>query len=254
MNRHMQARRPLATISVCGVSHLAKRNPYIVAWWSVIYPGFGHYLLNQYLRGTLFTLSEVVFNSLSHVNEAIVFSFCGQFAMAKSILQIRWLYGYLGVFFYCIWSSYHSAIVQNKMTELAEMEDQALPNNLLHPLEIQYLERKSPYTAAIYSFFVPGLGQVYNHRFILAFYGMLWWWIFVTFSHVYESVFYFLMGDLTRALAVLDPHWFLFMPSVMGGSICHAFIMGVEHNRLFKLEQKQYLAQHYQSPEISIFP
>lgn len=225
----------------------------MVAWWSVIFPGFGHYLLHQYVRGTLFTLSEVIFNTLSHVNEAIVFTFGGQFAMAKSVLQPRWLYGYLVIFFYCIWSGYHSTIVQNKMTELAEFESLPLQNNIVHSLEIQYLERKNPYTAAIYSFFFPGLGQVYNHRFFLAFYAMFWWWIYVTFSHFYESLFYLFMGNMTQAMAVLHPHWLLFMPSVMGGSVYHAFTSAIENNRLFKMEQRQHLMKRYQNSEVNIF-
>ncbi len=251
---YKQVRRPLAIISVYGVSYLQKRDPLMVACWSVFFPGFGHYLLNQYVRGTLFTLSEVIFNSLSHVNEAIVFSFGGQFEMAKSVLQTRWLYGYLVIFFYCIWSSYRSTILQNKMAGLAEIESEPLQNNILHPLEIQYLEQKSPYTAAIYSFFFPGLGQVYNHRFCLAFYAMFWWWIYVTFSHGYESIFYLFMGNMTHSISILHPHWLLFMPSVMGGSIYHGFITAIEHNRLFKLEQRQHMIERYQNAEVSIFP
>lgn len=254
MNRYKQVRRPLATISVFGVSYLYKKDPLMVAWWSVLFPGFGHYLLNQYVRATLFTLSEVTFNTLSHVNEAIVFSFCGRFEMAKSVLQPRWLYGYLVIFFYCIWSSYHSTVVQNKMADLAEAENAPLQNNIVHPLEIQYLEQKSPYTAAIYSFFFPGLGQVYNHRYLLAFYAMLWWWIYVTFSHGYESLFYLFTGKLSQSISVLHIHWLLFMPSVMGGSIYHGFITAIEHNRLFKLEQKKHLVQRYKNSEVRIFP
>jgi hypothetical protein len=64
-----QVRRPLATISFCGFSYLQQQDPRMVAWWSVVFPGFGHYLLFQYGRGTLYTISEVIFNTLSHVNE-----------------------------------------------------------------------------------------------------------------------------------------------------------------------------------------
>lgn len=250
---HKQARRPLAIISVYGISYLHRRDPLMVAWWSVVFPGLGQYLLHQYMRGSLFAISEIIFNTLSHVNEAIVFTLCGQFAMAGSVLQTRWLYGYLIIFFYCIWSSYRSTIVQNKMAELAELEAEPLQNNLLHPLEIQYLEPKSPYTAALYSFFFPGLGQIYNQRFCLAFYTMFWWWIYVAFSHAYESLFYFFMGNITQAIAILHPHWLLFMPSAVGGSVYHGFITAIEQNRLFKLEQRQHMIARYQNAEVSIF-
>jgi hypothetical protein len=248
-----QSRRPLATISVFGISFLHRQNPAMVAWWSVIFPGFGHYLLNQYIRATLFTLTELITNTLSHVNEAIVYSFCGQFEMAKSVLQTRWLFGYLAIFYYSIWDGYRSAVEQNKMCQLAEYENELLRSNIIHPLEIQYLELKNPYTAAVYSFMLPGLGQVYNHRFGLAFYAMFWWWFYVTFSHVYESIFYFFMGNIPQSISVLHPHWLLFMPSVIGGSIYHAFTTTIEHNRLYKVEQRQHLLKRYQNSEVGIF-
>jgi len=246
-------RRPLANISVFGISSLHRQNPVMIAWWSVIYPGFGQYLLNQYIRATLFTLSEVTTNTLSHVNEGIMYSLCGQFEKAKSVTQTRWLIGYLAIFFFAFWDSIRSTVTQNKMCELAEFENEPLKSNIIHPSEIQYLEIKSPYTAAVYSFFFPGLGQVYNHRFMLGFYAIIWWWIYVTFSHVYESVFNFLWGHIPYSISIIHPHWFLFMPSVMGGSIYHAFITAVEHNRLYKVEQRQHFIKRYQNSEVCLF-
>lgn len=82
-----QIRRPIAQISMFGITHLKQQNPYMVAWWSAIFPGFGHYLLNQYIRATLLTLSEVATNTLAHINEAMVYSFSGQFELAKSVLE-----------------------------------------------------------------------------------------------------------------------------------------------------------------------
>ncbi|HYE12408.1 MAG TPA: hypothetical protein VEF53_19750 [Patescibacteria group bacterium] len=248
-----QFRRPLATLSVYGISFLHRQNPLMVSWWSIVFPGFGHYMLNQYVRATLFTLSELVINTLSHVNEAIMYTFCGKFEMAKSAIQTRWIFGYLAIFFYAIWDSYRSTIVQNKMCELAELENEPLKSNIIHPLEIQYLEQKSPYTAAVYSFFFPGLGQVYNHRFGLAFYAMFWWWVYTTLSHAYEALFFFLMGDIGQSISILRPHWLLFMPSVIGGFIYHAFITAVEHNRLYKVEQKQHLVKRYGNSDVCIF-
>lgn len=147
-----QRRRPLATLSVFGVTFLHRQNPYMVAWWSAAFPGFGHYLLNQYLRATLLTLTEVITNSISHINKAMVYAFCGKFEMAKSVLQPQWLFGYLIIYLYAIWDSYRSTLAQNKMCHLAEFENERLRPIILHPLEIQYIEQKSPLVAALYSF------------------------------------------------------------------------------------------------------
>ncbi|MBC8062989.1 MAG: hypothetical protein H7Y18_20350 [Clostridiaceae bacterium] len=250
---NIQNRRPQATISVFGISFFHRQNPGMVAWWSIMFPGFGHYMLNQYIRGALFTLSEVIIDTLTHVNEGIIYSLCGQFEKAKAVTQTRWLFGYLAIFFFTFWDSIRSTVVQNKMCQLAEFEDEPLKSNIIYPCEIQYLEIKSPYTAAVYSFFFPGLGQVYNHRFGLGFYAMIWWWIYVTLSHAYESAFYFFVGNIQHSISVLNPHWFLFMPSVIGGSTYHAFITAIEHNRLYKVEQRQHFINRYQNSKVCIF-
>lgn len=251
MNNH--SRRPLATISVFGVSHFHRQNPYMVAWWSAAFPGFGHYLLNQYLRATLLTLSELITNTLSHINEAMVYTLCGKFEMAKYIIKPQWLFGYLIIYFYAIWDSYRSTIAQNKMCHLAELENERLRSINLHPLEIQYIEQKNPFTATLYSFFFPGLGQLYNHRFALAFYAMFWWWFYLTLSRSHESLLNLLLGNIQESISMLHPHWLLFMPSVAGGSMYHAFITAMEHNRLFRLEQRQYLAERYLNSDVRIF-
>ncbi len=174
--------------------------------------------------------------------------------MAKSVIETRWVYGYLTIYFYCIWDSFRGTLVQNKLCQLAELKNEPIPGTLIHPLEIQYIEKKNPFTAAFYSFCFPGLGQLYNHRFGLAFYAMFWWWFYITFSHAYESLFFTFMGNFEAAISILHPHWLLFMPSVAGGSVFHAFITAVEHNRLFRIMQRQRLAERYSSSEVRIFP
>lgn len=247
-------RRQLAKLSIFGTTYLHRQNPYMIAWWSAAFPGFGHYMLNQYVRATLLTLSELFTNTLSHINEAIVFTFCGKFELAKSILRPQWVFGYLVVYFLAIWDSYRSAIMQNKICYLAELENGRLQNNYFHPLELQYLEQKNPFFAVIFSFFFPGMGQLYNHRFVLAFYAMFWWWFYLTFSRVHESLMYLILGNIQKSIEILDPHWLLFMPSVIGGSIYHAYVTAIEHNELFGIEQRQYLEERYADSEVCIFP
>lgn len=230
-----------------------RQNPFMVLWWTAAFPGFGHYLLNQYFRATLLTLSEVITNTLAHINEAIVLTFTGQFGAAASVLQPRWLFGYLIIYFYCFWDSYRSTLVQNKMCHLAELENVKIRGVLLSPAEIQYLEVKNPFIAALYSFFFPGLGQLYNHRYGLAFYAMFWWWFYVTFSRLYDSILHLLIGNIQLSITVLHPHWLMFMPSVLGGSVYHAFITALEHNRLFRMEQRQHFTQRYKDSEVLIF-
>ncbi|MBM7866900.1 hypothetical protein GTO89_04635 [Heliobacterium gestii] len=249
-----KVRRPYATISVYGVSFLRHQNPYMVAWWSASFPGFGHYLLNQYIRGTLLTLAEVGINSVTNINLAIIYSFCGKFEMAKSVLQPRWVIVYVLLYFLIIWDSYRSALIQNKLSHLAQLENERLAAVNFRPLELQYIEPKKPWVAVVYSLLFPGLGQLYNHQFALAFYAMTWWWIYVTLSHAHESLILLLLGNVQESITVIQPSWLLFMPSVLGGSVYYAFITARELNRLFRTEQRQFLAERYRKSDVRVFP
>lgn len=249
----MKNRYSLAKISIFGVTYLKRQNPYIVAWWSAAFPGFGHYMCNQYIRATLLTLTELIFNTLSHINEAIVYMFCGKFDLCTSILNPRWAIGYMTIYLYTIWDSFRTAVVQNKLYDLAEFENQKLDEMRIYSSEIQYIEQKSPFTAAFYSFFFPGLGQLYNHRFALAFYTMFWTWFYITFSHVYESIMYLVTAKTYQSIDILRPHWLMFLPSVIGGAMYEAFTTAINHNRLFRISQRQFLKRFYQDSSINVF-
>ncbi len=248
------SRRPLAGISFLGISLLRRQSPWMTAWWSAAFPGFGHCLLNQKSRAILLTLTEVIINRLAHINEAIVYSFCGQFEAVKSVLSPQWALGYIILYLFAIGDSYRSAVVQNKMCRLAELENQPLRPALLHPLEFQYMELKSPWLAAFYSFFSPGLGQLYNHQILFAFWATLWWWVYLALSHTHEALVYLFLGRLQASTSLLHPRWYMFMPSVLGGSVYYAFITVIEHNRLFCLEQRRHLIERYRNSQICIFP
>jgi len=252
--KHNQPRRPLVAIDILGVSALHPLSPIIVAWWSAAFPGFGHYLVNQYLLGTILTLLEVIINTLAHVNEAIVYSFSGEFDLAKAVVQPKWALGYIIIYFYTIWDSYRSALAQNKLYQLTLLDNERIQTTFLHPWAFQYIEKKNPLTPAVYSFLFPGLGQLYNHQTGLALWAMLWWWIHLIMSNVHESLFYLLIGNIETSISILKPQWLLFMPSIWGGSIYYAYLTALEHNRLFRREQSQYFAECYRDSEVRIFP
>ncbi|TKC16784.1 hypothetical protein FA727_12000 [Robertmurraya kyonggiensis] len=250
----IQVRHPLVKISTFGITQLKQQNPYMVAWWSAVFPGFGHYLLNQYTRATFLTLGEVFLNTLAHINEAMIYSFCGHFDRATLVLEPRWALGYLTIYLVAIADSFRSAIYQNKLYHLAILEHKKTPRMEIFPSEIQYIERKSPIVGALYSFFFPGLGQLYNHRFGLAFYGMFWWWVYMSLSKVHHAFLVLVHGHLHESTTLLHPHWLLFMPSVLGGAVYHAYRTSVEHNHLFRIEQRRYLTKKYQHAKLQIFP
>ncbi|MED3816043.1 hypothetical protein P4573_27985, partial [Priestia megaterium] len=109
------ARRYIAHVSIFGTTQIHLRNPYIIAWWSAAFPGFGHLLLSKYLRGFVLFIWEVVINLQSNINVATIHSFQGDIDMAKESLNTRWLLIYIPVYIFAIWDSYRTTVDLNKI-------------------------------------------------------------------------------------------------------------------------------------------
>jgi TM2 domain-containing membrane protein YozV len=246
------ARRYIAHVSQLGTTQLHLRNPYIIAWWSAAYPGFGHLLLSKYLRGMALFLWEMVINLNAHVNLAIVYSFMGEFNKAKEVLDTRWLMLYLPTYFFGIWDSYRTTVDMNKITLLAQRENHRFNSLVVGALEINYLDKRKPSMALLWSFIMPGMGQLYIHRIIGAFFVLIWMIIISYFSHFAEGMNYIFMGELQKATGVFDKEWLLFLPSIYGFAAYDAYVNTVENNKLYLREQRMYLKRVYQHPQFKV--
>lgn len=245
-------RRVMSLMTSSGVTCLKYKNPLMVAWWSASFPGFGHFFLNQYVRGVMLTLAEVALNTLAHINETIMFSFSGRFQQAKDILEIRWAIAYMLIYMLTIWTSYVDARSINKLHLMARMENARISPGQLYRREVQFLDRRSRLSAALMSLFFPGMGQLYNQRVGLAFYGILWWILYCGMSSIHISLYHLLAGNVGASTEALRCHWLLFMPSVTGGATYHAFEMAGVRNYLLRVEQRQYLEERYGNPDARI--
>ncbi|OEH86846.1 hypothetical protein BHU72_00850 [Desulfuribacillus stibiiarsenatis] len=116
-------RRFKAHVSVVGTTQLHLRNPYIIAWWSAAFPGFGHLLLSKYLRGYALFLWEILVNNMANINLGIMYTFTGRPEMAKEVLDPKWMLLYLPVYVFGIWDSYRTSVDMNKVFLLAEREN-----------------------------------------------------------------------------------------------------------------------------------
>ncbi|RKL66895.1 hypothetical protein CR203_13785 [Salipaludibacillus neizhouensis] len=246
------ARRYTAHVSILGTTQLHKRNPYAVAWWSAAFPGFGHLLLSKYLRGFVLFVWEVIVNLQSHINIAIAYSFQGNFESAISVLDTRWVLLYTPVYFFGIWDSYRTTVDLNKIYILAEREQHTFNTFSIAALEINYLDKRNPIMSAIWSLFIPGLGQLYIHRIVTASFVIIWSLIFLYFSHSLEAIVFLFLGDIQQSTAVLDVQWFLFLPSTYGFSIYDSYVNTIENNKLFEKEQRKFLKDNYQQPNFQI--
>ncbi|MED4205017.1 hypothetical protein [Neobacillus mesonae] len=246
------ARRYKAHVSILGTTQLHLRNPYIVAWWSAAFPGFGHLLLSKYLRGYALFIWEVVVNVKAHVNSSMIYSFQGNIDMAKEVLDTRWLLMYIPVYLFGIWDSYRTTVDMNRFFLLADREDHRFNSFALGALEINYLDKRNPVLSVMWSLFIPGLGQFYIHRILTAIFVIVSLVVFYYYSHVQEAVVLLILGKVKEATSVLNPEWLLFIPSHYGFAVYDSYMNTVENNKLFEKDLRNHLTKNYQSEEFKI--
>ncbi|MED4588229.1 hypothetical protein [Priestia flexa] len=246
------ARRYRAHVSILGTTQIHLRNPYIIAWWSAAFPGFGHLLLSKYLRGFVLFIWEVIVNLQANVNLAMIYSFQGEIEKAKEVLDTRWLLIYIPVYIFGIWDSYRTTVDMNKIFILADREEHQFNSFSIGALEINYLDKRNPVMAVLWSAFVPGLGQLYIHRIVTAFFIIIWTVLFFYYSHGLEAISHLFLGEINQATAVLEPQWLLFFPSLYGFAIYDSYMNTVENNKLYDKEQRKYFLEKYQSPSFMV--
>ncbi|RDU37210.1 hypothetical protein DRW41_11055 [Neobacillus piezotolerans] len=246
------ARRYRAHVSILGTTQIHLRNPYIVAWWSAAFPGFGHLLLSKYLRGFVLFVWEVVINLQSNLNFAMVYSFQGEIDKAKDVLDTRWLLIYIPVYIFGIWDSYRTTVDLNKVFVLADREEHKFNSFSIGAMEINYLDKRNPVMAVVWSLFVPGLGQLYIHRIVASFFVIIWTVVFFYYSRGLEAISLLFLGEIDKATAVVNPEWLLFFPSLYGFALFDAYINTVENNKLYDKEQRGFFREKYQSPSFRV--
>jgi len=244
-------RRSRALVSIIGTTQLHLRSPVAIGFWSAIFPGMGHMMLSLYIRGFILFIWEVVVNLSSHLNLAIFYSFTGRFELAKSVLDTRWFIFYIPFYLFAIWDSHRIAVKLNNQFILAAREDAPVTPFIIHPLGINYIDTGSPRMAAAWSLLTPGLGQLINHRLVLAFFLIGWWGTIIYFSRVLPAIHYTMIGMFDEAAAVVCPQWLLNIPSIYLFGVYDAYVDTVENNKLFEWELSKFLRKQYQS---SSFP
>lgn len=247
-----QIRRNIAYVSPFGTTQLHLRNPFVIAFWSAMFPGFGHLLLSKYIRGFLLFIWEVYVNVEGHINLGILYSFTGQFEKAKNVLDTRWMLLYIPTFFFAIWDSYRTTVDLNNQYILASREDAEITSFKMDAIEINYLDKKAPWSSVAWTFIMPGAGQLSVHRIITAFFILIWWIAIIFYSNFLPAVHHTFMGNFEQAKAILDPQWTLNIPSIYFFIIYDAYINTVESNKLFDWEQAKFLKRNYQNPSFQM--
>jgi hypothetical protein len=247
-----QKRRPKGYVSTWGVNFIHARNPWVTAWWSAAFPGFGHIILGSYIKGFTLVIWEVTININAHINQAILYSFTGRFNQAKAVLDQRWTLLYVAVFVYAIWDSYRTTVDLNKFTTLSAYEKTKIEPFKIDIVEINYFDKRLPWVGVAWSFLTPGLGHLYTHRLPTGFFVLAWWIVIAYFSHILLGIQETLTGNFYQAIATVKPDWLLFMPSLYIFAIYDCYVNTVEYNKLFENEQAQFLQENYQDQKFKM--
>lgn len=232
-------------ISAINLNYIHLRNPWITAWWSAAFPGFGHLHLGIYIKGFILFFWEIIINVNTNINLAMVYTFTGQLDRVKDVLNIRLLIIYIPVYFYCIWDSYRATVELNKHYRLAESEKAPIVLFNMTGFAINSIDKRNPWVALVWSLLFPGLGSLYIHRILAGFFAISWTAIIIFFSHFLEAIQFTIMGQFDKAISILNPEWTLFLPSIYCFAAYEAYVLAVEYNKLFKKEQRQFLQKHY---------
>lgn len=239
-------RRPKGFISPLTINLFHMKNPWVTAWWSAAFPGYGYVIMGSYLKGFLLIGWEFFINVSCRLNEAIMYSLTGRFEQAKEVINLNWFLLYIGVYIISIWGTYALTVDLNKLSILADREDSIIKTVKFNAMEICFLDKRNPWMAVALSALSPGLGHLYTHRIPTSFFLLVKFILIVYFSHFLPAIHYTAIGAFAEATAVLDPQWLLFIPSLYCFAIYDSYVNTVEYNRLFSMEQSRFIRDNYQ--------
>ena len=251
LNRSSMARRPKVAISEYSINIFHLRNPLVVAWWSLAYPGLGHFREISTLKGIFLFAGELLINTHAHLNLAIIYCFTGNQIMAKQVLDTRMLLLYCGILVFAVWDSYRLALEINKVSVLGDHENAPITPAIIRPAGLNFFEKRNPWLAASWAALMPGLGHLYSVSIIQAVFLSVVGAIIAYFSHILPAIHYTALGEFAQAKAVINWQWLLNFPSFYCFSIYDAYVKTVEINKMFDREQAQFLINNYQNP---LFP
>lgn len=119
-------------------------------------------------------------------------------------------------------------------------------------VEINVLDKRSPWVAVIWSLIAPGLGHLYTHRIPTGFFLLVWWITIAYYSFLFQSIQYTVVGLFEQAKTITNPEWLIYLPSVYGFAAYDVYVNTIEYNRLFEKEQSAFLKQKFQKPDFKL--
>lgn len=91
-----------------------KRKPLVAMLWSLLTPGLGHVHARKVMEGLIVLICWIGTAYMSRFGEAIIFSFNGDFASARTVVDYQWLLFAPSLYGYAAYASYAAVVEINK--------------------------------------------------------------------------------------------------------------------------------------------
>ncbi|MEH7273093.1 hypothetical protein, partial [Neobacillus vireti] len=246
-------RRRRAHLSQFSTTVLHPRNPWVIAFFSFSYPGFGHLLLDRYIAGFILILWEMFINQKAKINLGIFYSLTGDFSKAMEVIDERWLILYVAIYMFGIWDGYRTTIDLNKQYILANRENAPIQPNSIGPWDLNFLDKRNPWVAVLWSVLFPGLGHFYIHKVLVAFFMFAYTVAIMYFGDLPQAIHLTMIGDFDLSRQIINMQWAMYLPSIFFFIQYDAYTSAIHYNALYEKEMAKYLRDHYQNKQFK-FP
>lgn len=247
-----EPRRRKMHLGPFSANYYERKRPWVAAWWSAAFPGFGHIHLGLWLKGVILMSCEIVFNLYGNINLAIVYSLTGQFdRLHDGLINYNFLFLYAALYVFGIWDAFRLSVEMNKISYLESRQTvRDFQISHINSININYLDKRIPWLAAFWSMIFTGIGHLYNHKMLSGLLLMIWSFIISINSNLPYLVIFTLTGQFERIREVAQYNWLLFFPSTYFFGIYDAYSSAVGHNRLFREEQIYYLKTRFKKTAV----
>ncbi|MCM2532203.1 hypothetical protein NDK43_07065 [Neobacillus pocheonensis] len=244
-----QTRDVAAFISPLSINYLHIRNPWVSAFWSAAFPGFGQIMMCKYIIGYGLISWEFFINQKSGINLAILYSMIGEFDQAKHVINSRWFLLYIPLYIYGIWDSFTRTNLYKKDYILSYKKGYPVISKNINTFELNKLEKRNPFFSMVWSIFTPGMGYLYINRLLSVLVFLLWFIAIVYFSKLLPAIQLTMVGNFQASKQILDPQWLLYIPSIYLFVIYDYYVQTIEYNKIFEKEQAFYFKKEYQNKD-----
>ena len=247
MGRKEDYRLLRMAMSGSDIAILHNKNPWLPMLWSAALPGLGHLCQGAYFKGLMLLSWEILVNLKGHLNQAIVFTFTGQFEKVREVVNPGWALFYGVVFCFAIFDSYRTSVEINKLARLERKQTRRYYKYMeMSSYGLNYTDRNNPWVAAAWSALLTGFGHIYNKKAFKALILLSWTVAIIYFARLNDAIIATFNGQFDRAKETVNYQWLLFFPSIYLFSMWDAYNDAVEMNKLFAEAQKKYLRKLYE--------